>query len=51
MSGTGSVHHSGAVESALLGGLHLVYAAAVVVGLFGIACAVRQRKASADTTR
>ena len=38
--GTGTVHHSAVIESALLSGLHWVYAVAAVVGLFGIACAL-----------
>ena len=39
-AGTGSVHHSAVVESALLSGLHWVYAVAAIVGLFGIGCAL-----------
>jgi MFS family permease len=39
-TGAGSVHHSAVVESALLSGLHWVYAVAAIVGLFGIACAL-----------
>ncbi|MGH2835189.1 MAG: MDR family MFS transporter [Solirubrobacteraceae bacterium] len=48
---SGSTHHSAAVDSALLSGMHLVFLIATVVALSGIACAFALEERPLSTQR